>query len=67
MTRLINLLKTLNLTNIEAFKNLLSEWIKNETFDNDWIMLLWAWFTRSIIISDEDRVFTAFLISLLAR
>lgn len=66
MTRLINLIKRLNITNRKAFKVLLIEWINNEILDNDCIMLLWAWFKKSIIISHEDRLIVALLLSFLA-
>lgn len=67
MTRLVNLIKTLNITNRKAFQALLIEWINNETLKNDWIMLLWAWFTKSVNISHEDRVVATLLLSLLAK
>lgn len=66
MTKLINLIKRLNITNRKAFKVLLIEWINNEILDNDCIKLLWAWFTKSIIISHEDRLIVALLLSFLA-
>jgi len=67
MTRLICLIKTLNVTNRRAFKALLNEWIKNKTLDDDCIMVLWAWLTKSKNINDEDRVVAALILSLLAR
>lgn len=67
MTRLINLIKTLNVVNRKAFKCLLNEWIKNKTLDDDCVMILWAWFTKTVIISEEDRVVATLLLSLIAR
>lgn len=67
MTRLINLVKTLNVINRKAFKDLLNEWIKNKTLDDDCIMVLWAWFTKTMIVSDEDRVIATILLSMVAR
>ncbi|XP_050420511.1 condensin complex subunit 1 [Adelges cooleyi] len=66
MKKLLNLVKTLNVTNRKAFKMLLYEWVKNKTIDDDCIMLLWAWFTKSISIPREDRVVAALLISMFA-
>jgi len=67
MTRLVSLVKTLNITNRRAFKALLNEWIKNKTLDDECIMTLWAWLTKSKEISEEDRVVAALILSLLAR
>lgn len=67
MTKLVNLVKTLNVTNRKAFKALLNEWIQNKTLDDDCIMLLWAWFTKTATVSNEDRIAGTLLISLLAR
>lgn len=67
MKRLLNLVKSLNVANRKAFKILLNEWVKNKTLDDDCIQLLWAWYTESIPIKNEDRVLTALLISMLAR
>lgn len=66
MTRLICLIKTLNVTNRRAFKALLNEWIKNKTLDDECIMVLWAWLTKSKDINDEDRIVAALILSLLA-
>lgn len=67
MTRLINLLKTLDLDNRNAFEALLNEWIKNKTLDDECIMVLWSWLTKSKDIADEDRVVAALILSWLAR
>jgi len=67
MTRLISLIKTLNVTNRRAFKALLNEWIKDKTLDDECIKVLWAWFSKSKDISEEDRVVAALMLSLLAR
>ncbi|CAI6344316.1 unnamed protein product [Macrosiphum euphorbiae] len=66
MNRLICLIKTLNETNRRAFKALLNEWLKNKTLDDECIMVLWAWLTKSKDINDEDRVVAALILSLLA-
>ncbi|XP_060833475.1 condensin complex subunit 1 [Rhopalosiphum padi] len=66
MTRLVSLIKTLNVTNRRAFKALLNEWMKNKTLDDECIMVLWAWFTKSKDISDEDQVVAALILSLIA-
>ncbi|XP_050546197.1 condensin complex subunit 1 isoform X2 [Daktulosphaira vitifoliae] len=66
MKRLLNLAKSLNVTNRKAFKVLLNEWVMNKTLDDDCIMLLWAWYTESIPITKEDQIVTALLISMLA-
>lgn len=67
MIRLINLVKTLNVTYRKAFKVLLCEWIKNKVLDDDCVMVLWAWFTKSMKISHENRVAATLLLSLIAR
>jgi len=67
MIRLLNLIKTLNVTNRRAFKALLNEWIKNKTLDDECIMVLWAWFTKSKDISEENQVVAALILSLIAR
>lgn len=67
MARLVNLVKTLNVTNRRAFKALLNEWIKNKTLDDECIMVLWAWFTKSKDISEENQVVAALILSFLAR
>jgi len=67
MTRLVSCIKTLNVTNRRAFKALLNEWMKNKTLDDECIMVLWAWFTKSKDISDEDQVVAALILSLIAR
>jgi len=67
MTRLVNLVKNLSLTNRRAFKALLNEWIKNKTLDDECIMVLWAWVTKSKEVFSEDRVVAALILSLLAR
>jgi len=67
MTRLISLIKTLSVTNRRAFKALLNEWIKNKTLDDECIMVLWAWVTKTKDISDENRVVAALILSLIAR
>jgi len=67
MTKLINLVKNLNMTDRKAFKVLLNELMKNKTIDDDCVMMLWAWFTKTIIISDEDRITATLIISFLAR
>lgn len=67
MTRLVNLLKKLNITNRKAFKVLLNEWVKNKILDDDCIMLLWAWFTKSVPVSHEDRIAITLFISFLVR
>lgn len=66
MTRLLNLLKTLDIRNRDAFEVLIKEWIKNRTLDDDCIALLWTWFTKSTTISHEDRVIATLLISMIA-
>lgn len=67
MTKILNLVKSLNVTHRNAFKILLDEWIKNKTLNDDCIMMLWAWFTKTINIAQEDRIVATFLLSLLAR
>jgi len=67
MTRLVSLIKTLSFTNRRAFKALLNEWIKNNTLDDECIKVLWAWFSKSKDISEEDQVVAALMLSLLAR
>lgn len=67
MIRLVNLVKTLNVTNRKAFKMLLCEWINNKTLDNDCIMILWAWFTKTKKISHENRIAATLILSLIAR
>jgi len=67
MTRLVSLIKTLNVTNRRAFKVLLNEWIKNKTLDDECIKVLWAWFSKSKDISEEDQIVVALMLSLLAR
>lgn len=67
MTQLISLVKTLNVSNRKAFKVLMMEWVKNNSLNDDCIMLLWAWFTKTVIISHEDRIIAALILSLLAR
>lgn len=67
MTRLVNLLKTLDVSDREAFTTLIKEWIKNTTLDDDCIAVLWAWFTNSTTISHEDRVIATLLISMISR
>lgn len=67
MTRLVSLIKTLSVTNRKAFKALLIEWIKNKTLDDECITVLWAWFSKSKDISEEDQVVAALMLSLLAR
>ncbi|CAH1732771.1 unnamed protein product [Aphis gossypii] len=66
MTRLVSLIKTLSVTNRKAFKALLIEWIKNKTLDDECITVLWAWFSKSKDISEEDQVVAALMLSLLA-
>lgn len=67
MMKILNLVKSLNITYINSFIILLDEWIKNKTLNDDCIMTLWAWFTKTVNISQEDRIVVAFLLSLLAR
>lgn len=67
MIRLLNLIKTLNVINRRAFKVLLNEWIKNKTLDDECIMVLWAWFTKSKDISEENQVVAALILSFIAR
>lgn len=67
MTKILNLVKSLNVTYRNAFKILLDEWIKNKTLNDDCIMMLWAWFTKTVNIAQEDRIVATFLLSLLAR
>jgi len=67
MTRLASLIKTLSVTNRRAFKALLNEWIKNKTLDDECIMVLWAWMTKSKDNVEGDRVVAALILSLLAR
>ncbi|VVC36201.1 Hypothetical protein CINCED_3A010242 [Cinara cedri] len=64
-TKLLNLVKTLSITNREAFKILLAEWIKNKTLDDDCIMLLWSWITKSATKHIENKYFAAFFMSLI--
>lgn len=66
MTRLLNLLKTLDVSNRNAFEVLIKEWIKNKTLDDDCVALLWAWFTKSTTISHEDRIIATLLLSMIA-
>lgn len=61
------MLKTLDVNDRKAFKALIKEWVKNKTLDDDCIALLWAWFTKSITVSYEDRVIATLLISMIAR
>jgi hypothetical protein len=65
--KILNLVKSLNVNYINAFKILLDEWIKNKTLNDDCIMILWAWLTKIVNISQEDRIVVTFLLSLLAR
>lgn len=68
MNRLVKLVKTCSVTSMKSFKVLIIEWVKNKTLDNDCIMLLWAWFTKSTkTIHCEDRLVAACLISMLSR
>lgn len=67
MIRLVNLVQTLNVANRKAFKMLLCEWINNKTLDDDCIMILWAWFTKTKKISQENRIIATLLLSLIAR
>lgn len=67
MTRLIHLLKTLNVSNKKAFTALLHEWIHNNTLSDDYIKVLWAWFTKFVTVSHEDQVLSALLLSFLSR
>jgi len=67
MTRLINLVKKLSIVKRKSFGVLLNEWLQNKTLNNDCIMLLWSWFTKSITVSYEDRVLSALLLSMISR
>lgn len=67
MTKLVNLVKNLNVTNRKSFELLLLEWINNETLDKDCIKLLWMVFTKSINTSHKDRVIAALILSMVTR
>lgn len=67
MNKLVNLVKSLNVTNRQSFEILLLEWINNETLDKDCIKLLWKIFTKSINASHKDRVIAALILSMITR
>lgn len=67
MTKLVSVVKHLNVNNRIAFQVLLEEWIKKKTLDNACIQVLWLWFTKTSNIPHDDRIVATVILSMLAK